>query len=113
VLHTPAWYPEQHNPDCWDVIGGHADEGEEPIDTLRREIKEEIGVKIEEATFMVKLIDEWGEETYLYRVELNDDQADRVMLGNEGLEKRFFDVAELTDLKLTANMKRYVREGIV
>lgn len=35
------WYP-----DCWDLIGGHLEPGEEPLDAVRRECREEIAVDI-------------------------------------------------------------------
>ena len=37
------WYP-----DCWDLIGGHIERGEEPLDAVRRECLEEIDVEISE-----------------------------------------------------------------
>lgn len=37
------WYPN-----CWDVVGGHVEEGETPEDALRRECREELGVEVEE-----------------------------------------------------------------
>lgn len=35
------WYP-----DCWDLVGGHLEPGECPVDTVRRECLEEIGVHV-------------------------------------------------------------------
>lgn len=37
------WYP-----DCWDLIGGHVEPGEEPLDAVRRECREEIAIDISE-----------------------------------------------------------------
>lgn len=39
-----AWYPN-----CWDLIGGHVEPGEVPLDALRRECREEIGITIDHA----------------------------------------------------------------
>ncbi|MFH8565955.1 NUDIX hydrolase [Streptomyces sp. NPDC017988] len=30
-------------PDCWDIVGGHVQPGESPLDTLAREVAEETG----------------------------------------------------------------------
>lgn len=38
------WYP-----DCWDLVGGHLEPGEEPLTALRRECREEIGIEVQEA----------------------------------------------------------------
>ena len=34
-------------PDCWDLVGGHIEPGENPMEALRRECREELGVDIE------------------------------------------------------------------
>jgi len=31
-------------PDCWDLIGGHIELNETPVETLVRELKEEVGI---------------------------------------------------------------------
>lgn len=36
-----AWYP-----DCWDLVGGHIDDGERAEDAVRRECLEELGVRL-------------------------------------------------------------------
>jgi 8-oxo-dGTP diphosphatase len=33
-------------PDCWDIVGGHAEPGETPEQTLRREVHEETGWRV-------------------------------------------------------------------
>lgn len=35
------WYP-----DCWDLVGGHVEPGEPPLDAVARECVEELGVVI-------------------------------------------------------------------
>lgn len=32
-------------PNCWDVVGGHVENGESPADALARELHEEIGIR--------------------------------------------------------------------
>jgi 8-oxo-dGTP pyrophosphatase MutT (NUDIX family) len=39
-----AWYP-----DCWDLVGGHVEAGGSAEDALRREFREEIGARIDQA----------------------------------------------------------------
>lgn len=38
--------PDILSPNCWGLIGGGIEQGEEPIETLEREVKEEIGIKL-------------------------------------------------------------------
>lgn len=43
-------HPERRfYPDCWDLVGGHIEAGESPIEAVRRECEEEIGVHVVEA----------------------------------------------------------------
>lgn len=37
----------QAYPDVWDFPGGHVEPGESPLDALRREVAEELGVQLE------------------------------------------------------------------
>ena len=39
-------FDRNYYPDCWDVIGGHINVDEEPEQTLTRELKEELGIKV-------------------------------------------------------------------
>jgi ADP-ribose pyrophosphatase YjhB (NUDIX family) len=47
----------------WDVPGGFLDEGEHPLDGLRREFREEGGVDVEPIAFLGAWIDEYGDRS--------------------------------------------------
>lgn len=46
----------------WDLLGGFMDEGEEPLETLRRELREEAGLEIEVGDFLGGIPDRYGQE---------------------------------------------------
>jgi ADP-ribose pyrophosphatase YjhB (NUDIX family) len=46
----------------WDLPGGFIDEGEGPLEALRRELDEEAGVELERLEYLVGLPDRYGDE---------------------------------------------------
>ena len=44
----------------WDVIGGFLEEGEAPLDGLRREVREETGLELEEPRYLTTTVDRYG-----------------------------------------------------
>ena len=58
LLARRAGEPEQGK---WDLPGGFLDEGEHPVDALRRELREETGLEIEPRDFVGVWIDRYGE----------------------------------------------------
>lgn len=46
----------------WDVPGGFLEEGEHPLDGLRRELEEETGLKAEPGEFVGAYLDTYGDE---------------------------------------------------
>ena len=53
-----------HDPDAglWDVLGGFLEEGEHPLDGLRRELLEETGAEVEPSEFLGAYLDMYGDE---------------------------------------------------
>jgi len=45
----------------WDIPGGFIEEGEGPLETLRREMKEETGLEIEPTEFLGGFVDRYGD----------------------------------------------------
>jgi ADP-ribose pyrophosphatase YjhB (NUDIX family) len=59
LLARRAFEPERGK---WDLPGGFLAEGEEPLDGLRRELREEAGVEIEPLEFVGVWVDRYGDD---------------------------------------------------
>lgn len=46
----------------WDLVGGFLEEGEEPLDALRREVREETGLHVEPGEFLCGIPDRYGDD---------------------------------------------------
>ncbi len=46
----------------WDILGGFMEEDEQPLETLRRELREETGLDVEPLEFLAAVSDVYGEE---------------------------------------------------
>ena len=53
-----------HDPDAglWDTLGGFLDEGEHPLDGLRRELREETGLEVEPGEYLGTYLDTYGDD---------------------------------------------------
>lgn len=89
-------------PNCWDVIGGHAESGESIVEALRREVHEELGITIRAFVSLGTMIEQrpaFGgpAEFHIYLVTRWDGQI--AMLGDEHTELHWFAAQEACDLK--------------
>lgn len=83
--------PNIPNPNCWGLIGGGIEEGEEPIEALKREIKEEIGIELHD----IKKIS-------VLEVPLTINGKTTIVLGHVFLSHTD---AEIKDIKLKEGQK--------
>jgi ADP-ribose pyrophosphatase YjhB (NUDIX family) len=75
----------------WDLPGGFLDEGEHPLDALRRELREETGLDVEPGDFIGIWMDRYGDDADA-RATLNLYWTARVLGGDA---KAADDVSEL------------------
>jgi 8-oxo-dGTP diphosphatase len=128
--------PSIFYPGYWDLLGGGAEKGESALEAITREVKEEIGLGIQDIkkfgyfdlfekkeTFysffpmndlknqldIVKL-----EEGLKHRITLFKGRLD-VPAGNidltEGQKVEYFDMTHVLDLKIPPYLKRFIREN--
>jgi ADP-ribose pyrophosphatase YjhB (NUDIX family) len=76
----------------WDLPGGFLDEGEHPLDALRRELHEETGLEVEPADFLGIWMDRYGDDEDAHAT-VNLYWTARVVGGGEG--RPADDVSEL------------------
>jgi ADP-ribose pyrophosphatase YjhB (NUDIX family) len=97
--------------DRWDLLGGFVDEGEHPLDALRRELLEETGLEIEPGVFLGVWMDRYGYDSTAAST-LNLYWEARVVRGDECAaddvaELRWFAPAEIpwTELAFECNAR--------
>lgn len=93
-------------PNQWSLIGGHVEEGEEPEESLVREVEEEIGYHVTEYHPLATFFD-GADVRHLYLVPI-DVPIDDLVLG-EGQAIRYIDpVRALTELDLCVTGRRCI-----
>lgn len=99
--------PTIPDPDTWQAIGGHVEEGEDFDTAIIREIKEETNLSPKNIKYIGKLVRP-GNIVALYLVRLSDEEVKDLKLGNEGQEVRFFKADEIDGLNLSPTVSLFV-----
>jgi 8-oxo-dGTP diphosphatase len=88
--------PNHHG--LWQLPGGGLEFGEKPIDTLHREMKEELSAKIKDVLLInyidTKVLNKWQGIFISYSCRLNTPLSE-IVLNEEASEWRLFDIEEL------------------
>lgn len=84
----------------WSLVGGLRDDNENPLETVKRELMEEIRIVPENIAFLgfIKIL---KNPRAVFHAELTNNEAKRIKLGNEGQELKFIRVKEMGKLELT------------
>ncbi len=103
-------------PNCWDMIGGHQNDGESLDQTLRREFEEEISVTPTDFRHLTVLAERAPEDHFERAYHLFAITAwpglGPAMRGDEHTEIRWFTVAEALELDLALPQYRDVLKCI-
>ena len=76
--------PGTHMAGYWEFPGGKRDEGETPVAALRRELAEELGIEVVDASHLIELVHEYAEK----RVRLDVWRIERYDGVPQGLERQ-------------------------
>jgi 8-oxo-dGTP diphosphatase len=94
-------------PNMWALPGGHIDAGETPLACILREVKEELGVELNEVTLFVAAERSYGtEHTYWARAHL---RVEDITL-SEGQRVQWFHCDETRGMTLIYEDNRIVEE---
>lgn len=112
LMHLRDDKPSIPYPNFWSLISGVVEEGETPEETVKREVKEEIGYAIKDIDFMDKILLEKNKflsennEIYIFKGFI-DIPAEKIEL-TEGQEVGFFKFDKLRELKIIPCFKEFI-----
>ena len=96
--------PDIPYPNLWAPVGGNSLSGELPEQTLRRELKEEANLKVDNFTYLGDM----ENDAHLFLVKISTNDFRKIRKGVEGQKLEFFDFKRLQDLDLAAKFKNFL-----
>jgi 8-oxo-dGTP diphosphatase len=106
VLHLRDDKPWIPHPNCWSLFGGALDEGEQPAQTVVRELREELGLTDTQCRPLWRVIDTGGDGRLLTIFEARTELRPQQMVLAEGQALRAFDTASALQLNLAPFCRR-------
>ena len=75
-------------PNMWDLAGGGREDDESPYETMRREVKEELGIDILESNIVwtkyYESLTQVGQKSVFMVANLSNSQIENIKFGDEG-----------------------------
>lgn len=105
LLHLRDNKPDIPYPNMWGLPGGHVDEGETPAACILREMREELGLSLQNVVLFIAADRSYGQEhTYWTRAHFRPQD---ITLG-EGQDIRWFSYPEIQQMLLIYEDNRIV-----
>jgi 8-oxo-dGTP pyrophosphatase MutT (NUDIX family) len=95
----------QFYPNCWDLPGGHIEDGESPADAARRECCEETGVTVRGLHAIPMACSDPTLETHAFMVDSWDGEPHNSAPAEHDA-MRWFDIGDLSELDLADDATR-------
>lgn len=89
--------PKISNPNMWGIFGGGVEKGETPEQAAIRELREELGLRMEKLEPLLKT-EFKGEKIYLFKQRIKNISNLKL---NEGQNMKFFSKEEILNIKNT------------
>lgn len=104
-------YKEQWMPSKWALVGGGVEEGEEPIEAVQREIKEETGLEID--NFKEKFVLQRNEDSieHMFITKYEGDNSN-IKLNEEHQDYGWYNIDDIEKLDIVPNLLDYVRIAV-
>lgn len=98
----------ERDPNKWCLPGGIVEKGERFGQTIRRELREEIGFIPQNIEYIGIHTDKIKIPHALYYIILSQKEASSITLGDEGQALKFFYLEELKTINLTSTLSRFI-----
>jgi 8-oxo-dGTP diphosphatase len=100
----------RENNNYWDILGGGLDHGEDPIECLKREVQEEMGLTVTSASQAPKYFitaQRPDNGVYIANIIYQIELADLNFTPSEECEElRFCSLADMADMQLQPNVQK-------
>lgn len=111
LLHLRDDKPGILAPGYWAFIGGSIEEGESELEAIKREVKEEINISIEEFQYLDRFyLKRHNLDVSVYTGKL--DIPEEEIKVSEGQGVKFFYPNEIKDIKMSSVLKRVVSKNL-
>lgn len=100
--------PEIPYPNQWDIPGGRIEKGESPIETIRREMFEELGLQLYSDFQLFKVYKNDNLTDFIFWKRINLNPAEITL--NEGQKLKYFNLEEIRKTELAFGYNQVFEE---